>query len=61
MVLRAGDLIEWEWDYNSHKSLFILLEDVESSATSGTSRPRTLGHQRYVSASHRELSGVFNE
>tara|TARA_Y100000034_G_C6874077_1_gene399443 strand:+ start:1146 stop:1457 length:312 start_codon:yes stop_codon:yes gene_type:complete len=48
MVLRAGDLIEWEWDYNSHKSLFILLEDVESAATSGESRARTGSFRAYL-------------
>lgn len=27
MVLRAGDLIEWEWGNNNHKTLFIILDD----------------------------------
>jgi len=27
VVLRAGDLIEWEWGDNNHKTLFIILDD----------------------------------
>jgi hypothetical protein len=27
VILRAGDLIEWAWGDNNHKTLFIILDD----------------------------------
>lgn len=39
MILRAGDLIEWAWGDNNHKSFFIVL-DAGVDASCGPERAR---------------------